>query len=542
MPASAHPARKRRNGELRVRSGCWKCRERRVKCPEQRPICSHCQRLGFSCHYEIRLSWQRQPNHGNCLKSRLRSCFYSSLVEEWMFLNTTWQDFEEVSAILIEPWVDDSDNHSGSHDAACSLLSLNTSSSDLTIPRSLSPLNFSTGEASLWNYFNDFIAPRCVLKDGINPYRQIILRIAAASPGGPVYRSILAVSAHQMQVLKHSEQLRSIWTYRDHALFSLRNMISEYSSSTIGGSLRKELAQQIMASTLMMCFFEILHDCSRSWEVHATFARSFLMSEICHELKDDDFSSSLYAFASTYFVYHDALAFTASPDAANVPHTASRLSNLIDGYDSSIFMTLTGCSKRLIDLLSQITNLANSLSIQTSGHTGQGPSQEDASIHNGTRNSIERELHQMQNLSAQSTQTKSFSDEPHESEWISELKRLTSLMYLYARIDGCNPSHPHMFRLTTQILEIIPKISLRTNTLLWPLFTVATLGIRSDSDEDRRMILEKIHLLQQTRQLGNVRKARRIIEDVWKARDLETSNAEQGWSILAGRYDTISLA
>ncbi|KAH9227122.1 hypothetical protein K456DRAFT_1730403 [Colletotrichum gloeosporioides 23] len=297
-----------------------------------------------------------------------------------------------------------------------------------------------------------------------------------------------------------------------------------------------------MASTLMMCFFEILHDCSRSWEVHATFARSFLMSEICHELKDDDFSSSLYAFASTYFVYHDALAFTAIPDATTVSQTASRLSNLIDGYDTSIFMTLTGCSKRLIDLLSQITSLANNSSMQSSSRTGPGPSEGDVSIHNGKRNTIERELHQMQNLSIQGAQKMSFSDEPHESGWISELKRLTSLMYLYARIDGCNPSHPHMFRLTTQILEIIPKISLRTNTLLWPLFTVATLGIRSDSDEDRRMILEKLHLLQQTRQLGNVRKARRIIEDVWKARDLETSNAEQGWSILAGRYDTISLA
>ncbi|KAF3801327.1 hypothetical protein GCG54_00005483 [Colletotrichum gloeosporioides] len=453
-----------------------------------------------------------------------------------MFLNTTWQDFDEVSTILPGPWVDNSDNHSRSLDATRSLLSFNTSPSDLTIPRGLSPLSLSTGEASLWNYFNEFIAPRCVLKDGINPYRQIILRIAAASPGGPVYRSILAVSAHQMQVLRHSEQLRSIWTYRDHALFSLRKTISEYSSSTTGGSLRKALAQQITASTLMMCFFEILHDCSRSWEVHATFARSFLMSEICHELKNDDFSSSLYAFASTYFVYHDALAFTASPDAAAVPQTASRLSNLIDGYDSSIFMTLTGCSKRLIDLLSQITSLANSSSTQTSSRTGPGPPEGDVSIQDGKRNSTERELHQMQTLSTQGARAKSFSDEPHESEWISELKRLTSLMYLYARIDGCNPSHPHMFRLTTQILEIIPKISLRTNTLLWPLFTVATL------DEDRRMILKKLHLLQQTRQLGNVRKARRIIEDVWKARDLETSNAEQGWSILAGRYDTISLA
>ncbi|KAF0322162.1 sterol uptake control protein 2 [Colletotrichum asianum] len=431
MPASAqHKARKRRNGELRVRSGCWKCRERRVKCPEQRPVCSHCQRLGFSCHYEMRLSWQRQPNHGDRLKSP----------KEYLDLPRSCVIFSEKDNICIL-----------------------------------------------------FIDNRRVLEKSIGPANHGI-NIDDVFLRSTISNVAFSITPHH-----------------------LHGQVTNYSS-------------------------QILHDCSRSWEVHATFARSFLMSGICHKIKDDDFSSSLYAFASTYFVYHDALAFTASPDAATVPQTASQLSSLIDGYDSSIFMTLTGCSKRLIELLSQITSLANSSPMQTSSRIDQGPPEGDVSIRNGKRDSIERELHQMQNLSTRGAKAKSFSDGPHESEWISELKRLTSLMYLYARIDGCNPSHPHIFRLTTQILEIIPKISLRTNTLLWPLFTVATLGIRSDSDEDRRMILEKLHLLQQTRQLGNVRKARRIIEDVWKARDLKTSNAEQGWSILAGRYDTISLA
>ncbi|KAI1336862.1 hypothetical protein F5Y15DRAFT_188940 [Xylariaceae sp. FL0016] len=45
--------------DLRLRSGCRKCRDRRVKCPEQRPICGHCSRLGFVCRYEMRLSWQQ---------------------------------------------------------------------------------------------------------------------------------------------------------------------------------------------------------------------------------------------------------------------------------------------------------------------------------------------------------------------------------------------------------------------------------------------------------------------------------------------------
>ncbi|OWB71844.1 hypothetical protein B5S31_g1539 [[Candida] boidinii] len=33
----------------RSKNGCWTCRLRRKRCPEQRPICSECQRLGIPC-------------------------------------------------------------------------------------------------------------------------------------------------------------------------------------------------------------------------------------------------------------------------------------------------------------------------------------------------------------------------------------------------------------------------------------------------------------------------------------------------------------
>ena len=154
------------------------------------------------------------------------------------------------------------------------------------------------------------------------------------------------------------------------------------------------------------------------------------------------------------------------------------------------------------------------------------------------RDDIERRIHQ---LDMSFTRDFVLSD-GDDSHIIAETKRLAALMYLYARIDNANPFHPHMVRLTAQILNLLPTISLRTNTILWPLFIVATLGVRPESDEDRKLVLERLDALQQTRQLGNVKKARRIIEDVWKARDLRSSGAMMGWSILAGRHGTISLA
>jgi hypothetical protein len=71
---------------------------------------------------------------------------------------------------------------------------------------------------------------------------------------------------------------------------------------------------------------------------------------------------------------------------------------------------------------------------------------------------------------------------------------------------------------------------------------VAVLGIRPECDEDRKMVLARLQALQETRQLGNVKKARGIIEDVWKARDLHSTDINRSWSILEGRDQALSLA
>ena len=38
-------------GHTKSRRGCLNCKRRRVKCPETRPQCTHCVRLGLPCEY-----------------------------------------------------------------------------------------------------------------------------------------------------------------------------------------------------------------------------------------------------------------------------------------------------------------------------------------------------------------------------------------------------------------------------------------------------------------------------------------------------------
>jgi hypothetical protein len=49
--------------QIRSRDGCLTCKRRKVKCDEQRPRCSHCERLNMECKWrpQQRSGAQRRP-------------------------------------------------------------------------------------------------------------------------------------------------------------------------------------------------------------------------------------------------------------------------------------------------------------------------------------------------------------------------------------------------------------------------------------------------------------------------------------------------
>lgn len=234
---------------------------------------------------------------------------------------------------------------------------------------------------------------------------------------------------------------------------------------------------------------------------------------------------ALLYFAVTYFVSHDILAAT----GGKLTEAAERVTETCKLVDKSTVLALTGCSRDLLILISEINQMSSEI-----GRSHRKPLPVRMQQR---RDDVERRLHQLyQEVPEEFRSCKS------EFSTVAEVKRLSAILYLYARIDGAGPHEPHMIRVTSQILSLVPKISIRTHTGLWPLFIVATLGIRPECDGDRKLLLSRLAALQQTRQLANVKKARKIIEDVWKSRDIRPEES-QGWSILHGRrHGTISLA
>lgn len=261
---------------------------------------------------------------------------------------------------------------------------------------------------------------------------------------------------------------------------------------------------------------QILRDCSESWTIHTDFAASYLQQYLTQSHCLDSDEQELVYFSRAYSSSHSILAATASTR----PFTPSPVP------EDPTIQTLTGCSHRLLSLISRTSQLANDQ--PTSGSTAEIAAR---------RNDIERQL------------TELYQPIPHDAgadeaelALVAETKRLTALLYLYSRIDDAGPQEPRITRLTAQILALLQQVSLRTNTILWPLFMVGTLGVRPEDDEHRRLVLERLTALQETRQLGNVKKARQILVDVWKARDLRKTDATKAWSILTDRYGTLSLA
>lgn len=234
-----------------------------MKCPEQRPTCRNCERLGFNCCYEITLNWlpvDTIKNHIGDTNER-RQCCESVPVEKWMFLATTPHDFDsdaessmqrpdEISCYPISSMIESA---FPLHEDQARRHSCNT-----ILPlRYVSSSSMSSDEGYLWTYFDECITPQCVINPRFNPYRDIVLRIAAISPDGPLLHCVLAVAANQLYSIGLARYKSIMWLHRAKALHLLRARVKDASFGTEAWPYDQIEEGQIIASTLMLCFFEV---------------------------------------------------------------------------------------------------------------------------------------------------------------------------------------------------------------------------------------------------------------------------------------------
>ncbi|KAF5578859.1 heterokaryon incompatibility protein [Fusarium pseudocircinatum] len=343
QPAERDSGKHRENG---AQHGCLRCRQRRVKYPEEKPSCAQCLTKGFKCSYNVQLRWQPiQEFKGTSLPVK-------QLVKDYMFLHASSLDFEDSTPT---PFLHTSSTLTEPPDR-----SLDTTFSDHTICGDgitldfqlwSSPIAISSVELDLWHYFSVAIAPACVLDPAVNPYKDIILRIA--HPGdktSPVFNIIMAIAAQEKAILGGPKYHSIAMRYYNGAVRTLRLDIIKLNN----GLSDQASKASILATVMALVFLDIMSKCSNWWVVHSNFARSLVHKFRSIQPSYDPDQDALLNFVGGYVVIHEVYAHTAwdatEPDTYNEPITSM--------CDEMNLKTLTGCSTEFLQILADINSLA----------------------------------------------------------------------------------------------------------------------------------------------------------------------------------------
>lgn len=236
-------------------------------------MCNPCLLLGFTCSYAKTLKWQ-ETEVVELPKVLNAPCRADVRVQSWMFLNATLEDF--APHIIFSTTDVDSDDSGDGVSSDESIHHPNTSlypfplseNADLTLwpfgeDESLeylqpwiSPLAISSEQLRLWSYFNEAIAPTCVLNPNLNPYQDVILRIAASKgTASPLFNGIMAISASQLYILGDTRFQSLYWDYRDRVLRSLRLETAKVGHERMARD--PSSAAHILATVMILMFLDV---------------------------------------------------------------------------------------------------------------------------------------------------------------------------------------------------------------------------------------------------------------------------------------------
>lgn len=441
----------------------------------------------------------------------------------------------------------------------------------------------SNQEKQLFQYFVNTICPNCICyphEDSssnininininsnntnkvINPYLYLIVPLALRSE--VVMNAVIATSAHQLFLLGGEEYEKISQKYTDLSLNQLAELLKR--QNTIGFDW-----DEVLATVLMMCFKEISSTCDyrSSWMIYLNCAKQFI-----NKFTSQSKLSPLCNFFARYFIVHEIMGETAwlqrkqidsNSFQGNFNISEINLDIVYDNSDTEQFMNhifnpifttnseekdttidvVFGCCPYLISLIHKISNL---------GRTYEDLENEPAQLRREfeeyiveERDSIKKEL---ENLEQRVVLSEALDTNSEACILvIAEIKRLSTLIYLYARVDLEAIYYKYhnvkyfqskeILPIKEKIMELYRKLPKCPMSLIWPLFVFGL--VCADTEYERWFVLDKLMYLQSSRELGSVKTAKNVILAVWKERDLELSNFR--WkSMLKGRTESLSLA
>lgn len=576
---SVPPKRRTRRFDTRSRNGCTTCKKRRVKCDESHPACNTCKRLNLTCHYGTKLLWEDEAiekgiSFGRSKQNKLiilqknknleqhekqltlsqksnKYVTWSKYTEGQLFLNTTYTDFRKLFTMITKEDFTKSEKMSGSSEISKVAISNGSFISDQVFSKNFTTtVNFYNTEfltnnpkleEGIFNYFVDKICPSCISypnnhstfgfpttsrNPDLNPYLYLIAPLALKS--SILYKTLIIVASRQLSLLGNYnfENLANLYT--SNVLTTLPQLIKRKQDEN------HQDWDEIMATVLMLCFIDISTSCDNSWLVHLNGAKQFLKE---HAIKTN--ITPVNIFFKRWFLCHEVMGQTAWYHDTIAPDDEYSY-NLKNDLDTKIDLVL-GCSPCLIAIINRITKLGDQYE---NGHNEQYIITQ--------RDLLEKQLNSLK-------QTLELNELDLEQQAniikISEIKRLATLIYLFARIDlehfhvhqgqsaaskAFNEKFKNVRRITTEIKLHIVSLPFVSMSLLWTLFIIGIVAV--DTEEERWFVLSRLVKMEKIRELASIKIARRCVEGVWKEKDMRGGGTVRWRELVGGKVNTISLA
>lgn len=501
---------KRKQNAPRKRSGCSTCKRAHVRCSEERPSCLRCQRLRLECDYQIKLLWEDDAQERKIAHGRVRapasirvvgrSSEQSSTnqVSRYEFLNTTLADYEArfwPTPLTIGVDEEEEGEEDDDDDGDVEEVVRETEFACIPVPPH-SP--YLGSDAFLLDYYISELSPKCSLSSTNNPYLYTLLPVAFEFE--PLRHALLAAAANELRLQQHAQFENLSLKLRDAAIRGLRAHLQT-----------TEMDWKSLAVLLMFCFYDISDGCAPSWITHLKMGLKMLDTLRANSRTD----ANLKALCEIYFVAHEVMGQTAWED----PSPTRDL--LWIPHDPQEIDVLTGCSRQLISIIHRISCLAQRIRQDSFFEDDEFLSEKSGLV---------RELLSLHQYPA------SGSNDLDVVQTVAEAKRLAALLYLEEKLhvpgftESCdiNPT-----AIIQALLDLLSGLPLHNAATLWPLFV---LGVsRFTSQDQLNLVLLRLLWLEQSRPLGSICHARRLVESRAEGHELDVDlyHSSKAWISLA---------
>ncbi|EED14834.1 conserved hypothetical protein [Talaromyces stipitatus ATCC 10500] len=505
------------------RGGCSTCKQRKIRCPENKPKCDRCIADNRVCSYGFQLQWEddsrkRGIKHGRTVRAD-RVGLSASKSATWLdiprghggkyFLNTFVSDVDGDVVVPAKQGLDFEKDTVWKREATFA-----------TAPAGMPTLNFATlskeyhdMDPILFDYYDRSVSHSIPLLDSsTNLFRNLILPLATTNE--TVMHMVLALSALSLSSTGQTRYYPLALRHKQRSMRLIREQIAFDAMSAAND------ANVIVI--LMLSVFEISDNCQISWATHLCAALDLMRLARSERSAPMRISSQVIEFVSRFFLVKDALGRSACRKVAKVMHEVP----LVDSneIDPSI-----GCSYELVNIISRITDLARDM-------------RDPATDREFWRNETLEVEHQLETLIQLVPPTYLQDIDPLGPETLptppttsdepitillntSLLMQTAARLFFQATLRSLNPQTSHARALITEIIGYTQQLSpnhLRS-AHLWPLFVGAVYS--TGNDEERVWFLDQFDIMEKKSQAlvarGVLTRVKDIVENVWKRRDLD---------------------